>query len=74
MRGETLVSSSNHLQEDDGKHRHTLTIRDVAYNDFGHYTCVAKNDLGEAEKTLRLTGMVHLFSQLIQKLNNKLIK
>ncbi|XP_066254455.1 limbic system-associated membrane protein-like isoform X2 [Euwallacea similis] len=34
--------------------RNTLTIRNVTEEDFGKYTCVASNDLGEETRTLSL--------------------
>ena len=44
----------------DNAHRHSLIIKHVREQDFGAYTCIAKNNLGEAESTLRLTGKVYL--------------
>lgn len=33
-----------------------LTIRNVSSSDFGTYTCVAKNSLGETDGTIKLEG------------------
>lgn len=33
-----------------------LTIRNVSSTDFGTYTCVAKNSLGETDGTIKLEG------------------
>lgn len=37
--------------------RHTLTIRNVTYNDFGNYTCQASNNLGKDRASLTLSGI-----------------
>lgn len=33
-----------------------LTIRNVSASDFGTYTCIAKNSLGETDGTIKLEG------------------
>lgn len=37
--------------------RHTLTIRNVTYNDLGNYTCQASNNLGKDRASLTLSGI-----------------
>lgn len=37
--------------------RHTLTIRNVTYNDLGNYTCQASNTLGKDRASLTLSGI-----------------
>lgn len=37
--------------------RHTLTIRNVTYNDFGNYTCQASSTLGKDRQSLTLSGI-----------------
>lgn len=54
--GEPL-SEDKHLQEHNSAHRHTLTISQVQEEDFGDYSCIAENDRGQAQHTLRLTGL-----------------
>ncbi|XP_018021341.2 neural cell adhesion molecule 1-like isoform X2 [Hyalella azteca] len=56
-RGDHLVASDKHLMTHDGEHRHSLIIRDVQDDDFGDYTCSAKNRQGVTEQTVVLTGL-----------------
>ncbi|XP_064094280.1 neural cell adhesion molecule 2-like isoform X2 [Macrobrachium nipponense] len=51
------VREDTHIQEHDAQHRHTLTIKHVQAEDFGDYKCIAENERGSAEHTLRLTGI-----------------
>ncbi|XP_068205802.1 protein amalgam-like isoform X2 [Palaemon carinicauda] len=51
------VKEDRHIQEHDAQHRHTLTINQVQSEDFGDYKCIAENERGQAEHTLRLTGI-----------------
>lgn len=39
-----------------------LTIRNLKPEDFGSYTCVAKNSLGETEGTIRLYGKLFIYT------------
>ncbi|KAK7079666.1 hypothetical protein SK128_026772, partial [Halocaridina rubra] len=54
--GEPL-SHDQHIQWSDSAHRHTLTISEVREDDFGDYSCVAENEMGQAQHTLRVTGL-----------------
>ncbi|CAL4060410.1 unnamed protein product [Meganyctiphanes norvegica] len=56
-RGNQPLTIDSHIDSHDGAHRHTLTITPVGEEDFGDYTCTAKNDHGDAESTLTLTGL-----------------
>ncbi|XP_045131407.1 roundabout homolog 1-like [Portunus trituberculatus] len=47
----------SHVSYQHNLHRHTLTIFTVRQDDFGDYSCTAKNALGSIKKTLRLTGV-----------------
>lgn len=38
-----------------------LTIKSVSQSDFGSYTCVAKNSLGETDGTIKLYSWVLCF-------------
>lgn len=37
--------------------RYTLTVRRIQSQDFGNYTCVAKNQLGSSAKVVTLSGL-----------------
>lgn len=37
------------------KHRHTLVFSEVREEDFGNYTCRARNKLGETWRTLEIS-------------------
>ncbi|KAF2365127.1 Immunoglobulin I-set [Trinorchestia longiramus] len=56
-RGDHLVASDKHLMTHNGDHRYSLIIRDVKKEDFGEYTCSAKNRQGVTERSVVLTGL-----------------
>ena len=37
-------------------HKHILTIPSLSHQDYGNYTCRAKNSIGESSKILELSG------------------
>ncbi|PRD35155.1 UNVERIFIED_CONTAM: Lac [Trichonephila clavipes] len=59
--GQLLISGDRHtvtVQENTYKMHMTLTIRRLIKNDFGTYTCLARNSLGSTEGTIRVYGEV----------------
>ena len=46
----------------------TLVILDVSLRDFGSYSCVAKNPLGESDGTIKLSGTSMQFLKKIRRM------
>jgi hypothetical protein len=38
--------------------KHILKINGAKFNDFGKYTCIAKNDRGSSNRSINLTGII----------------
>ncbi|XP_031625515.1 protein amalgam-like [Contarinia nasturtii] len=53
----TQIGTTEQLSQQSRGNRHTLTIRNVTYNDFGNYTCQASNSLGKDRASLQLSGI-----------------
>jgi len=56
----------------EGDHQITLSLRiaDINYNDYGNYTCFAKNKMGYDEETMILYGKLLLFLKKIHHYYN----
>ncbi|XP_042207231.1 protein amalgam-like isoform X2 [Homarus americanus] len=53
--GQTLTLD-NHLEEQNGGHRHSLRISQVTEEDFGEYVCTAANEHGTVRASIHMTG------------------
>ncbi|XP_055312751.1 neural cell adhesion molecule 1-like [Sitodiplosis mosellana] len=53
----TQIGTTEQLSQQSRGNRHTLTIRNVTYNDLGNYTCQASNNLGKDRASLTLSGI-----------------
>lgn len=56
MKGETPVVKDSRIVTLVSGEKHALLIRNVQPTDFDVYTCKARNELGEGERHVQLSG------------------
>jgi len=55
--GQPVSEQANKIKIQNINHKHSLIISSVAKSDFGSYTCHAKSERGQAEKTIEISGL-----------------
>ena len=60
----SIILTDDKIKLEEHGHRHTLTIPSISTEDFGNYTCRAKNIHGEASQILEVSG--NIFFRKIQ--------
>lgn len=63
LKGERPITKDNRVISLISGDKHTLIIRNVQPSDFDIYTCLARNELGEGETHIQLSGTKYYLSK-----------